>query len=596
MVSRVEITNEEVEAREALTSRYYRVTIPYCPIPSSEFNTKMSESISKDNQTYLQIEHYLSALVYKAWQTGLVPEPDMQLFVDLSNRARQYLLHQKAISHDVGQRQMEIMIPFAIQCVIRHAIHCYFDLIGVSPMYKKPFLDASQIKGIGRFLYSTEAIFRWVWTALGSNWVEDKHGKGLKALFSGMNIPYNFSISPYENAESDLKERITFKQTDGMIDLNYVFIKGSLATILLRAQSQGSGLSTGDLKGILNELAKKTLPVPGGPYEPVPKKDFDHWHRFTKLPSALDDTGIKNTTDALGMVPDIFRQSNPDTNIPRCEEDMPRQSIGTALPVIEIAEEGVYILTAVIDKFSTSVIEEAIQYATTCSSSPPGKFLTGFPSDKNAAQLQVYEQNQEDIDEYVQLMDMSCGYDEHGNWTGDPNLEEELRPVSRRQGIGFNRRGNIDEMDQVFFTTAPGCPIREDQEAEWSRKMIEEAKSMNKMREVWKDLDYESAFRQHIASGQALDDEILDPKTILKKSIEAGLICKNLNYPDAWQGIMKYQETVWEHQISSKQINVTSEFMKRQREKRARAEEQAAQVSHRRPQQGGPPMMQRRRY
>ncbi len=130
-VSLIEVTNNVVESTNALSSRYFRMTIPQSRIPAREMAGPMGAMLKNGTTTYLQINQYLSACAYKAAMCGaILPGPEMQLFDDVSNRVIQYLVEVKAVSSDVGSRGLEIMKPYARQLVYHMAIHCAFDMPG----------------------------------------------------------------------------------------------------------------------------------------------------------------------------------------------------------------------------------------------------------------------------------------------------------------------------------------------------------------------------------------------------------------------------------------------------------------------------------
>lgn len=530
-ITLIEVTNHVVEAMNALASRYHRMTIAQPKMPAREMTGFMGEALKSGTVTYLQINQFLSACGYKAAMVGAtLPQPEMQLFHDLSNRVINYLVEKKSIDANTGSRGLEIMKPYAIQLVYHMAIHFVFDMPG-GACYKKKF-EPSMIKEIEPFLYCTTEIVWWCWSALACGWIDQNNANVIQAARKVAGIDYwGEGMTTYEMYERDAFNQIPWREHDAQnkdtaaqgdkkeIDLKYIQIAGNFESICRKiAQHTNPRLDYTDVMGVLTVLSTTNITLPGGGMKPQPKHTFSWWHKYVKVP-VDDEPGLKKLVgDNPGvepLMPYDYRIHNADMTKFRTEEDVPRTTASTSFSVVEIKSDWLYIMPNVEKNYMANKIVEALAYATVCKTTRPGKFLLGLPAEDDPMCLQVYNCPRQRIDRLVNALDKDDGYEIDPEtkeliWTG-PNIPEEHRPVSRREGIAFNRRGGISQVDSVFFTMVPTAPVV-DREV-WKRQCTDDIERMKVMREVAVDMDFESAKRQHIRCGR-LDEPIMSPAWI----------------------------------------------------------------------------------
>jgi hypothetical protein len=252
-------------------------------------------------------------------------------------------------------------------------------------------------------------------------------------------------------------------------------------------------------------------------------------------------------------MPHDYRIIHPDKTLPRTEEDVPRTSVSTSFSVVEIKGDWIYIMPNIEQNYKSSKIVSALTYATVCKSTRPGKILLGLPDDKDPMRMQVFHCPRQVLDGLINKMDAAEGYEMDPEtkeliWTGNEEIPEDERPVSRREGIPFNRRGGISDIDAVFFTTVPIAPVVN--EEVWRRQCNDDIKMMAPMREISVDPDFESAKRQHIRCGR-LEEPIMSPAWIEKNYKNA---CREANrvwtadadYPFENETDMEKRMAVWE--------------------------------------------------
>jgi hypothetical protein len=566
-ITLIEVTNHVVEAMNALASRYHRMTIAQPKMPAREMTGFMGEALKGGTITYLQINQFLSACGYKAAMVGAtLPQPEMQLFHDLSNRVINYLVEQKSIDANTGSRGLEIMKPYAIQLIYHMAIHCAFDMPG-SPNYKKKF-EPSMIKEIEPFLYCTTEIVWWCWSSLACGWIDQNNANVIQAARKVAGIEYwGEAMSTYEMYERDVFNQIPWREHEAQnkdvaaqgdkkeVDLKYIQIAGNFESTCRKiAQHTNPRLDYTDVMGVLTVLSTTNITLPGGGMKPQPKHTFSWWHKYEDLPVG-DSPGKKRLEgDKPGIEPAMphdYRVVNSDKTKFRTEDDVPRTTASTSFSVVEIKADWVYIMPNVEKNYMASEIIFALAYATICKTTRPGKFLLGLPADDDPMRLQVFNCPRQRIDKMINDFDEGDGYkmDEDTKeliWTG-LDIPEEERPVSRREGIAFNRRGGISKTDSIFFTAVPSAPVV-DMEV-WARQCNDDIEAMKDMREVAIDMDFESAKRQHIRCGR-LAEPIMSPAWVeanYKKECAAldRIWTCNMHYPHENAIEMEERMAVW---------------------------------------------------
>lgn len=559
-VSLVETTNALVEETAALSSRYFRMVIPAPRVPAREMQGEMGASLDEHARTYLQLNQFLSAGAYKLIQCGGMLEPDLQLFHDISNRVIDYLVDQRAIDKDQGNRNLDIMKPYVIQCIIHNAIHCVFDMPS-GPHYRKPFRP-EMLYDLQPYMYATVDIVWWCWTSMASGWIDQGKRNVIRAAIKAAEVhDWVEGSSPYFMYEHDVADKIPWRRRDNpvarqnkvagappdgnakLIDLQYITLQGSFSNVC-RSISERTvpHLDYTDVKGILDVLSKTMVTLPGGGYRPQEESTFKRWHKYTTLPGEDALPGVKETDDDGTMMPLLyrFRDIRPEAaRVQRTEADVPRIGADAKNTVVDLSDvrQCVYIMPHVADSFSNSKIIDALKFATIHRNMRVGKILMGLPSDTDPAQLQVLHCPREYVDKLVKELDNAAGWDIRGKWKGNPDVPEAERGMARSHGICFNRRGAISKADSIYFTYAPAAPVRVGESASWSIKAHHDVDSISSVQLRSFDLDADSAKRRHIICGRPLDEPVRTPENILKGFIAATLAAGE--YPD-WHANVDY--------------------------------------------------------
>lgn len=565
----VEVTNAVVEAMSPLASRYYRCTIAQPNMPARKLRGYLGDGIAADTRLHFQMGQFLAAAVWKAIQCGAMLEPNMQLFYDLSNRIIDTLIKERSTDKDTGDRKMEIMTPYAMQCVVRYAIHCCYDMPG-GENYNKPF-RAEDVRNVQPYLYCTEEIVWWVWSTLSSSWIEENNSSVVEAACKVAQIDWPAGASPYAVYEMDTEGRIPWRLRDNprfegraradangdekLVDLQYIELRGTIETICqdIADRTRNPRLSAVDVEGILNMLKTHQVLLPGGGFLPQPRNTLERWHKYTVAPTLNGDGdwegGQKNVDHSGNTMPMEYRAHNPNTTEFRTEADMPRYQRGTRLPAVDMSEYRargrIYIMPHIAEAFRNDRILSALRVATTCKTSRPGKMMLGMPDPDNSLHLQVMTRSADYIRGLVERADEALGY-RNGRWVGGECPMDE-RPVPLSTGISFERHGVIDTSDSRFFTQAPAVPVRDDN---WQERNRREITNMNRPRVVCSDLDMESARQQHVRIGRPLDEPVRTPQWIedrMRRECEhLGLdYTADMDYPHTMQADHEDRRAKW---------------------------------------------------
>jgi hypothetical protein len=462
-VSLVEVTNNVVEAMNALASRYHCMTIAQPKVPSRELDGFMGASLSSDTKTHLRLNQFLSACAYKAIMCGAIREPDIQLFNDLSNRVIDYLVKKKSITQENGNRALEKMQPYVRQLVIRMAIHHTFDL-PCGPCFMKPF-KAEDIRQIQPYLYSTVEITWWVWTAMASAWIDEHNADVIRAACLAAGVDWHDEESCYTHYENDVEGKIPWqtlpndkwepnqgKENERLVNLHYICLQGTWPQILKQISLKSKcGLAPNDVESVLNRMRDMHFTLPRDGYMPQPRGEMKEKHRKKYV-------GIDAVTGEKKYDKPSYK-SGEDT-IPYSVDDIPKIGKGTTMPAIDFVDlhqtqnRKFYFMPNIATFFLNKTIVEALMYASMCDTFPAGKILLGIPSDHDLTQMQIFNAPASFIQESVREMDRQAKFDrwneeeEKWEWTG----QGDFKPIPRSEGIAFNRRGGISTKDSVFFT------------------------------------------------------------------------------------------------------------------------------------------------
>ncbi len=580
-VSLLEITNEPVEATAALSSRSHRMVVAQPRVPAREMQGEMGASLDEHAKTYLQLNQFLSAGAYKLIQCGGMLEPDLQLFHDISNRVVDYLVREKAIDKDSGSRNLDIMKPYVIQCIIHNAIHCVFDMPS-GPHYRKPF-RAEMLQDLQPYMYATVDIVWWCWTALASGWIEQNNRNVIRAAIKtaiGSDEVWVEDATPYAMYEIDKEEKIPWRRHNNqshqhsggsnkdanakLIDLQYITLRGDMETVCRSISSNTvPHLDWTDVKGILQVLSTTMVSLPGGGYRLQEEGTFKNWHKYTQLPDADGVSGLKEVDHDGSMMPAIYRFREPNTTIARCEADVPRYGPDAKGTVVEINRHGfVHFMPHIAESYSNGKIIDALKYATLHKNMRPGKYLMGLPMEDDPTLMRVFTCSQRYLDKVVVALDEEAGWDPHGEWIGNRATPERQRGTPRSTGISFNRRGGISKTDSVFFTYAPAAPVKPGEQANWDLRAHHDVDSISALQQLSTDLDADSAKRRHMICGRPLDEPVRTPEYILtqyKRAVaalgERPSWHANVDYP--YQNIAENADRtdVW---VNSSDVNTAS--------------------------------------
>lgn len=537
-VSHIRTTNDASDDT-ALMSRFMTVSMKHSKVTPGHMNGKVSADFSKDGQTWLRINHFLSAVSKKCAVGGaILPFPEMTLFDEVSKTVREILVNWGCIGLDVGNRAIDIMRPYCAQQVYKMAFRCAFDCPW-SPNYKKKF-SVDQIQAIQPFLYVTLSQIWWTWTLMGARFINEDKSNVLRAMLAEAHVEWGNDETAYEKFENDTNNTIPFKTSvdpkwnknndhampgdNLLIDLNYLSISGTVSQVAMRvAKRTQPTMGVDQVEKIIRKLAGEMKKPEHRGYEKQPKGTFEKWHR-------KDGFGKK------GMGADcppayIIANDNP-SEIERSVLHMPSMNTD-ALPVIDLSDtKMVHFMPAAMNGFLQEVIAEALQMATMSASFVPGKMLLGKPHLDNPMHMTTVRYTQENIDEFVARIDESNGWIPDG-FGGlkfhDENVPEALRPIPRRDGIMFSYGAAIDDEQARSLMTAPIAP--KDDETEWQTKYADGIKQMSKTHEVVPDPDYHSAKLQHIRCGRPFDEPVRDPKWIRQQMIRYNVKVNDEDYP-----------------------------------------------------------------
>jgi hypothetical protein len=568
--AKVEVTNAVAESKNALSSRYHRISVFQSKIPASELEGYMASGFKSDSRDYLHINQYLSALVYKAIQCGVIIPPDLQLFTDVISRMRVFLKERKIMGDAAGNRFVETMTGYARQMVIHHAITCAFDMPG-GPCYRQPFTVAS-VRHVQPYMYANTEIVFWCCTALGQSLTHDDYHDVLNSIPAVFGFDWDFEDDAYGNYELDVHNRIRFRVVENpsqpdrkaddakLVDLNYVFIPGSFRHICGRIAAR-TGMGQNDVEGILRMLSDNYFEV-NNSYEPQPVEPFNYFHKYREN---VDGKLYKNVQDPARQLPASFlTPNNPNPEEPRTKEDVPRVQAMLKLPIVDLTDmgqnKGIYINLQAAIIFKKDTIISALLHATMHKNFPTGKMLLGITNPNKYDQLKVINFTEDMIARMVRDADEAEGWDVRGNWIGDPNTPPEARPTRRMVGLPFNRRANMHEKDLIMFTTLSGTPLDEEKTEQWKQRRSEESRLMEGLIEVYSDLDEEAALRHHLNSGQPLDEPVKTPRFIRERYLKACAEMerehtKGLQYPEDWKDLDSKAEMSWKASNQTKSMS-----------------------------------------
>ena len=192
----------------------------------------------------------------------------------------EFLESRNAIPKDGGFRPQEIMTPFLRQLIYQKAIISTWDIPG-SPHYKKPYA-LSQIKDIQPYCYVDLQSIIFVWTLLGSQYIDGNNCSVIKGACTFAGVEWNDGMSAYDvfthkgEREIQFRRRMNPNYRQGrspekdkyLVDLNYITIRGntfnSICEKIATNTPKTNKLFAVDVKGILLQLSEKMMEPPRG--------------------------------------------------------------------------------------------------------------------------------------------------------------------------------------------------------------------------------------------------------------------------------------------------------------------------------------------
>ena len=559
------VTNHAVEAKGPLSSRMFRHTMKQTTIPANEMKGYMDERLTKDAQTWLRLNQYLTTCAKKAAQTGAIyPHVQMDLFDDVANKVFSYLKDWGNISDDAGKRSLDIMRPYARQLIYKMAIRYTFDLPG-SIHYEKQF-STHMIQDVQKYLYSTVPIVWWTLTACATEWIDDDDANIIRALIADSNCGWNYSgENPYDVYVNDHQNLIPFKVVDPngkagslhrkshkvtqagkdndpaggtansrpdpdeknpeMLHLDYLTCTGTIEQISRRACTfTNPRMGYDDFYQGLKRLNTRNIKLDGGGYKPQPVDLLKYWHRWTVQPDGSNPdfpAGRKKT--GWGCPKEYMteeeKQDNDNQTIDeyRTEDNIPKRGPNALLPVVDLSDmcsRRLHFIPNAVKIFQQDVLLKALWSAITCASMREGKYLQGFPDQHQPTYMSVSYFDQIDIETHIDQLDADSGYTLGPGGQPvflDETVPEHMRPVSRRVGIAFNQRGGLTEEEQEASIAQSWAPKKAG-DTSWKESYKNGASSMSKTSEIIEDLNFTSALKQHMITGQPIDSPVQDEK------------------------------------------------------------------------------------
>lgn len=563
--TRVECTNEEVQAKDALASRMHKETVMPPRIPPGELASEyLAEGFQSDMQDFLHINQYWSALINKAIQCGVIMEPDMQSFHDYCNKVRLYL-QRDGVLHENAQRTFDIMAAMARQMTIRRAVTCAVDMPG-GPLYQVPH-QVEHVKQVEPYLVCEMEVTWFVITAMGNGLIEDLNEVVLRAIPKAFNFQYNFEVDAYRNYEDDINNTIPWRlrenpdQTDRkkndfyLVDLQYITLSGTLESVCSIIANHCRPQES-VVKGVFNILKKHPHEVSRA-YMPQPRDLFRQWHKYR-----LDSNGQKvKEVDMQNNCPPQYVNGN--RNRARRAQDVPVYPDAMKLQVVDLSDWGdrkIHIHLPAALAFSRKKLIDALVHATLHMKFPRIKMLLGQTDPNAEDKLQVRNFTETFITQACIALDAEEGYNAQGEWVGGGDTPEAERPVSRQKGIAFNRRANINTCDQTILTTIPSTPMTKEQERLWKEKREREARLMQNKRDIFEDVDRESFKRHALKCGYPLDEPLRTPEYCMEqyyewcreneRSADMGLV-----YPQQWNTIIAQDQAVYQSSNNAKSMS-----------------------------------------
>lgn len=599
-ITRIEISNETVQPDNPINSRTFPIMVKKNNIPTNELAQSIPAIFKSDSRTWCQINQFLSALAKKYNMVGGLRAPYMGIFMDYSNVVIQILRRDNTLDQTKQARPLEIMLPYARQLVYRTAIQCAFDM-PAGECYQKEF-QVTDLKKIEPYLYADEEIIWWTWTACGGLWVMEDRAVVIEALKKLAKLELKGDDTITQAIERVGVDGVGIKETrnqywkegdpDGnrmYVDLNYQVVQGSLRQIAVRGSMltpENSKIDVENFEAILKQLADVNYNVVGGAYEKQPKGWIQDWFPYNKVEEDPDDPGEMRRAKKTGMLPANFLKHRASREVFSghwlTERDLPKANADLPIPVIDLSDirDGkLYFVPNAGDRFKKDVIEKALfeaglrpslvgpelkRYEREDEETPQNrKFLLGVPMERDPTLFYTCSFPKQRILDAVKRADESVGWHEnpetHELEYCGTETEKENIPIPRAKGMVFNRRCNINSVDEIILTSVPIAPKKAD-DTEWKSIYKSSIAKMSKMVEIVDNPDDYSAIMQWGLCAMPLTGtpetrkHIMDKNNAIWKQKNRPLD-RDIDYPIDYINEALQQDRMWNNRNASKKMS-----------------------------------------
>lgn len=541
------VTNNVVEKTAALTSRFFTIVMKDVGVSVLDTQFRVDSELKGNAKRYIQLNEFTSCAAKKAAMCGaILRDVNMDLWNDVSKRMIEYLEENNIIPKDSGYRPIQIMVPILRQFIYHRAALLTWYIPG-APHFNEPF-ELSHLQTLQRFLYVDLQTIIFVWTLLGSQYVDGNNSTVLSAAVKTAGVAHwgegSSMYDVYVNkkrtaprfrrvrnpdyeppAAAAAKDVLSSVGSDDhntadkyLLDLNYLTVEGnSLYNIYDAIASDtpsNNKIAANDIQGIIGLLSERQMQPPRNGYRRVPEGTFASKH--AKHYNAAEETWTKkqfefqdNETGDVRYhvyeeddVPPI-RPLNEKVQLPVVEIERPQRPNGKYK--VHIAPWAIY-------RFQEEVIEQAFNFVVLTPHIPRKKMITGrtHPLDPSVFTCLDYT-NEHYVSEYVRIL-----------------AKEEKRPK------GYTR------YDGTVF-------VRHEVHTEAQLTMLDEEldgidlKQLEEPLELITDLEYYSALQQHVCVGLPLDTLVDCPRTIEARYEAACALLnmenvtkRNIHYPKSF--------------------------------------------------------------
>ena len=528
------VTNNGVEPTGALTSRFFCLVMKDVGVGVLETMFDVQKKVKGNTREYVHLIEYHCASAKKAAMCGAIQKDvNMDLWQDVCNRMIEYLEKNGLIPKDKGYRPMQIMVPFLRQYVYHRAAMLTWNIPG-APHYNQPY-DVSQIQTMQRFLYVDLQTILFIWTLLGSQYVDGDNGEVLGAAVRlagirdwadgvsaydmyvnrrGEHMPFRRYINPaYLEEQKRARQNALSggggggddgpamdKRDKWMLDLNYVTVEGQSYDMICQQISEKTNsfhrIAPIDVKGILSTLAKSDpMQPPRNGYKPQPEGSFDRLHGLRIQP---DGQWTKAAFDGKVYEEDDVPPLKPIT------ENMTIPAVIIEKPDRLNGRWKVHVAPWAIEHFREKIIVEAFNHVVMTPSHPRKKMLVGWTYPRDPSVFQVMNYAKEGAVE---------------------RLCEHYAAAEGDRPEGYTRKDGVIFARYQYNTPSELIELSEQMQGV---KYVQPEQPF----ELVSDLEVYSASSQHVLCGRPLDMPIETPAEIEARYERA---CRELNIQSSFK-------------------------------------------------------------